>query len=408
MSEIFLKKFLNKNNIIKSGESIDYDIILEPTQQHWLYGLPFAESNNKGVGLSRDIRLVNQKPVTSRFQYSVKSTLNFSAEADGLSNLGRRVALELPDDFNPQSLRQAELWFAESNKNPEHYIQKVLSYFNSSFTYTLEPPLLGRNTVDDFLWNTQRGFCEHFASSFVFMMRAAGIPSRVVVGYQGGEFNLLEGFLRVSQADAHAWSEVWLSGKGWVRVDPTAAVAPSRIELGLNAALNQNEIELLSPAFSLKRYNYIAWVSMLAMNLEALEFKWHQLIMGYDQDSQSAFLRELLGKITPFRIALVLFGVAGFTVLLVFGWSWLVSPRQSRSPDRVLYQQFLKQLKVLGVEALPGEGPRSLADRIAVEKPSISDWVNAVVDDYELWVYAGNDSVIDKLKKNIKSPPLSA
>ncbi len=398
----------NKNDVVKRGSSVDYDIILEPTQQHWLYGLPFAEANKKSIGLARDLRLVNQKPITSRFQYSVKSTLDFSAELNGLSTLRERISLQLPDGFNPQSIQQANQWFEESNSNPEKYIQTLLNYFNSSFTYTLEPPLLGRETVDDFLWKTQRGFCEHFASSFVFMMRAVGIPSRVVVGYQGGQFNSLEGFLRVSQADAHAWSEVWLEDKGWVRVDPTAAVAPNRIESGLNAALNQNEISLLAPAFSLQRYNYIAWVNMLVMNLEALEFRWHQLIMGYDQDKQSLFLRKLLGEITPLRIAVVLFSVAGLTVLLVLFWFWWSTPKKSRSLDFIVYQQFLKKLKAFDIEEIPGEGPRSLANRVSVIKPSIADWAKQVVDEYESWVYAGDDSALDRLKETIKSSPRSA
>ncbi|MGH1470010.1 MAG: transglutaminase TgpA family protein [Cellvibrionaceae bacterium] len=396
----------NKNHLVKKGDSVEYEIILEPTQQHWLYGLPIADVNKKGVGITRDFRLVNQKPITTRFQYSVTSTLSFSAEINGLSKIGERSAIQLPESFNPQSIQTAKLWFEQSDKNSEKYIQKILTHFNSSFTYTLEPPLLGRDTVDDFLWKTQRGFCEHFASSFVFMMRAVGIPSRVVVGYQGGQFNSLEGFLRVSQSDAHAWSEVWLEGQGWTRVDPTAAVAPSRIESGLNAALNQNEIDLLSPAFSLQRYNYIAWVNVLMMNLEALEFKWHQIIMGYDQDNQSLLLKKLLGKITPLRIALVLLGVGGLTVLLVLFWFWCVAPKSASGLDVVLYRQFLKKLNAFGIEEIPGEGPRSLAHRTSEVNPAIASWAKQVVDEYESWIYAGDQSALNSLRKTINSSPI--
>lgn len=395
----------NRNPVIKRGESIQYNVILEPTQQHWLYGLPYAEATQRGIGETRDLRLVNQKPIRSRFQYSVKSTLDFSANVKGLSEFRLKNYLQLPEGFNPRAIQQANNWFEEVNRNPQDYIQKLLDFYHQSFVYTLEPPLLGRDTVDEFLFSTQRGFCEHFASSFVFMMRAAGIPSRVVVGYQGGQLNSLEGFLRVSQADAHAWSEVWLPGQGWTRVDPTAAVAPSRIESGLNAALNQNEINLLAPTFSLQRYNYIQWVNILMMNLEALEFKWHQLIMGYDKDTQSDFLKKLLGDITPLRIAMVLFAVGFFTVIMILGWFWWTTPRKTSALDVVLYQQFLKKLSALGIETNGSEGPRTLAARVSASHPNHSAWVNQVVSAYEAWVYAGNDQALDRLKQAIQSSP---
>src|ERR1039457_5975328 len=116
--------------------------------------------------------------------------------------------------------------------------ERALSYFREQgFVYTLEPPLLGRDSVDEFLFGSKSGFCEHYASSFVFLMRAAGVPARVVTGYQGGDINPVDGYMIVRQSDAHAWAEVWLKGRGWVRFDPTAAASPVRVESGIAAAV---------------------------------------------------------------------------------------------------------------------------------------------------------------------------
>ena len=149
--------------------------------------------------------------------------------------------LALPTGFNPRTVDMASRWRAEAGTGPgadERLVDRALAMFGAQpFRYTLQPPLLGRDSVDDFLFGTRAGFCEHYASAFAVLMRALGIPARIVTGYQGGERNPVDGYWLVRQADAHAWAEVWLAGRGWVRVDPTAAVAPQRIESGLRLPL---------------------------------------------------------------------------------------------------------------------------------------------------------------------------
>src|SRR5690606_20431075 len=210
------------------GEPVRYEVILEPTQQHWLFSLPLPTAIGSGLGYTPDFRVVSRQPVLQRTQYEVESHLNYTVAGHGLSDMERRRSLLLPASVNPQTRRMAKQWFAES-RNEQDYVNRILHYFQQEFIYTLEPPLLGHHSIDEFLWGSKQGFCEHFASAFAFMMRAAGIPARVVVGYQGGEVNPLKNFLVVRQADAHAWTEVWFAGQGWLRIDPTAAVAPERI-----------------------------------------------------------------------------------------------------------------------------------------------------------------------------------
>src|SRR5690606_23325885 len=160
----------------------------------------------------------------------------------------------------------------------------VLAYFRAEpFVYTLAPPTLGAEPVDEFLFGTRRGFCEHYASSFAFAMRAAGIPARLVAGYQGGERNPRTGTLQVHQFDAHAWAEVWLEGRGWVRVDPTAAVAPQRIERGIESAVRPGEFLAQAP-FSARRYRDVAWLNQLRLQLDQVNYQWTRWVVNYAGD----------------------------------------------------------------------------------------------------------------------------
>lgn len=380
------------------GDPIHYEVILEPTQQHWLYALPTPNSEQVDIGFARDYRLVSRRPVRNRHRYQVTSHLDFSIAAEGLSPLVQGRELRLPEGSNPRAQQQANQWMAEA-PDERAYIQRVLQYFNQQFSYTLDPPLLGQHPVDDFLWESQRGFCEHFASAFVVMMRAAGIPARVVTGYQGGELNPLKDFLVVKQADAHAWSEVWLAGEGWVRVDPTAAVAPERIEFGLNGALSAADTELLDSAFSLDNYSRLPLFNLIRLRLEVLEYDWHRWVMSYDQDRQSGLLHALLGAVTPLRIAAVLL-LSGFLLLMLIGASLLLSGRKRvKDPGEKQYRRFLRKLKAHGVNRRTGEGPRSLALRIGEERPDLSRWARGVTTFYERYVYADERDALEKLRK---------
>jgi protein-glutamine gamma-glutamyltransferase len=391
-----------RQSIATAGEPIAYEVILEPTQQHWLYGLPVSHSSENDIGFTQDYRLVSRQPVSSRYQYRVESHLTYSLAADELPPLVRRLSLYLPENVNPRTRQQAEQWRIEAG-DAKVYIERVLSYFNRELTYTLQPPFLGRHSVDEFLWQSKRGFCEHFASAFVVMMRAAGVPARVVVGYQGGELNPLKHFLVVRQADAHAWSEVWLAGQGWVRVDPTAAVAPQRIESGLENALSTAEAELLDDPFSLQGYDRVPLLNLLRLRLEVLEYDWHRWVMGYDRNRQYELLRNLLGAVTPVRLAGLLL-LTGILLFLLIGGSLLLSGRQSvKDPGEKLYRRFLWRLKMCGMECRAGEAPRSLARRVTTERPDLNAWVRQVTHSYERYTYAGVTEELARLRRLVKN-----
>ncbi|GAB1259748.1 transglutaminase TgpA family protein [Aurantivibrio plasticivorans] len=380
------------------GRPIRYNVIMEPTQQHWLYAIPTARSNEEAVRVTGDNRLVRRKPIGTRISYSVESYLNFAFQMDSLPSHIRRRNTYLPDGFNAESIATAHQWLNEVGNDERAYMQKVLNYFRSDFVYTLSPPLLGRHSVDEFMWKTRRGFCEHFASSFTVMMRAAGIPARVVAGYQGGKWNPLENFLRVSQAEAHAWSEVWFEGEGWVRVDPTAWVAPNRIESGIDAALSVDEVPLLTGTLSLERFSHLSFINNLKLRLEAIEYQWQSTVMGYNQEQQTAFLRRLLGDITPMRIALLLIG-SGAVILAAIGVSLLISMRQQRMTlaDKY-YHKFLKRLSTLGIERGKGEPPRTFARRSMSALPDQADWIEQVSTAYETYTYQNDAAQLEVLR----------
>ncbi|TQV67702.1 DUF3488 domain-containing protein [Exilibacterium tricleocarpae] len=383
-----------------SGSSRTYEVIMEPSHQPWLFALATPRDYSTGISLTRDFRLVYREPVGKRLRYRVTSYPDYRLEAQPLPDWRLRQELQLPDDFNPRARRQAQEWYRDAGST-EAYVERLLDYYNSDFTYTLEPPPLGRDSVDEFLWGTKRGFCEHFAGSFVFMLRAAGVPARVVVGYLGGELNPLEGYLQVRQYDAHAWAEVWLRGRGWVRVDPTGAVAPERIEADLRSALSEQESQLVSGVLALDRYRAIAWLNRLRLQWDALNYRWHRRVLGYDSTMQAGLLRQLLGEVSPLRVALLVIGVGG-AILGLIALRVLLKGRKPRpSPATRQYQRFVRKLSRAGLARAPGEPPRDFARRVATRRPDLEQAVLAITDLYERISYAGQAALVPELRRSV-------
>lgn len=341
---------INKNIIPnKTDDGLRYEIVLEPTNTRWLYGIPYAEILTTLLDNRLDDTIVRStsnevfidKPVTQRIQYAVDSSLNFSFNE---TNESLRQALLLPRDFNPRTIAMAQQWQRES-QSTQDYINRVLRFYNQNFRYTLSPPKLGKNTADEFLFETQSGFCEHFASSFVILMRAAGIPARVVTGYQGGEWNADDRYLLVRQYDAHAWAEVWIAQKGWVRIDPTAAVAPNRIEQGLLDSLPETEQSLMEP----RALPSFAWINRLALKWDSMNYSWQRWVLSYDQEQQSKWLQKLLGEVTATRMAILLVA-PGMIMLTVFGLLAIRNRDKPKSKKIKLYYLLLRKLKRMGVD----------------------------------------------------------
>ncbi|PCJ18675.1 MAG: transglutaminase [Gammaproteobacteria bacterium] len=363
-----------------------YEVTLEPSDQTWLFGLDMPLSRQKGIGLSRDFRLLAKAPIDSVFRYQAESIVGINVDLD-LPPWIKARALQLPEGTNYRALALAKRWRLRAGSD-RGMIAKVLSHFNTQpFVYTLRTDKLGDNIVDDFLFDTQRGFCIHYAGSFSFLMRAAGIPARVVVGYLGGELNTLGDYLLVHQFDAHAWVEVWLEGEGWVRIDPTGAVAPERIESGIEQALAAENSFLDGVMFSALKYRDIAFINNLRLSVDYINMVWHERVLGYDSDLQNEFLVRLLGEVSPRRIAMALF-LSGLLVMLLV--SLLLFSQRSRKktdPITLIYLKFCEKMSKAGITRMKGEGPDAFASRIETDYMQLGDSVTKITQAFSQLVY---------------------
>merc|ERR1711879_616729 len=265
------------SNTANDDEITRYEIIQEPTAKHWLFTLKHGTALERGTGVTSTGLLVSKRPVHQRKRYQGVSD-PYNPMLSSLRARQRRHNLSLPDAVNPRARAWAERQFSTA-ADPMAFAVQVMEHFNQQeYFYTLSPPELGSNDIDAFLFDTRQGFCAHYAGALVFLARSVGIPARVVAGYQGGEWNPQEKYLTVRQFDAHAWTELWIDGKGWLRVDPTAAVAPERIESGLEAALKEEQSFLEGDLLSPHRFRGINWVNSIRMKLDSLNYLWHRWV----------------------------------------------------------------------------------------------------------------------------------
>ena len=267
---------------------VNYKVILEPTQQNWLFGLDYPFSEQPDINTTSEFTLSKDQPVTQQLRYDVLQFAQMRIDPV-LTEVSRRENLALPNEGNPQARALAKQLFEQSGSDPVRYIAAIEQWINrTEFRYTLSPPRLNTNRIDEFLFETKAGFCEHYSSSFTFMLRAAGIPARVVAGYQGGEPSRNGNVWEVRQMDAHAWTEVWLEGQGWVRVDPTAFVAPERVEQGMNTMTEQQGAAMFgngaSAQISYQQYQMLQTLRRLS---DQASYYWQKDVVGYDQDKQA-------------------------------------------------------------------------------------------------------------------------
>jgi protein-glutamine gamma-glutamyltransferase len=353
-----------------SGKPYDYEVTLEPHNHNWLFALELAAKVPPNASVTREYMLLSRAPVRNRVRYELRSYTQFTeGGADDADEL--RPGLQLPAGFNPRSRRLAEEW-AAGGATAAEIAQKALGYFREQgFVYTLEPPLLGRHSVDEFLFGSKRGFCEHYASSFVFLMRAAGVPARVVTGYQGGEINPVDDYMIVRQSDAHAWAEVWLKGRGWVRFDPTAAVSPVRVESGVAAAVPETD------PLPLMARTTLYWLRGLRYNWDALANKWNQLVLGYNPDRQREFLSRIgMNEPSWENMVLTLFwAVGGLLALLT---AWLLRRMRTSDPVQRLWLRFCNKLRRKGSPRSQHEGPADFVARAAGRYPGEAERIHAI------------------------------
>jgi transglutaminase-like putative cysteine protease len=356
------------------GDPVEYEITLEAHNRHWLYALDMPAGVPPNARVTSEYQIISLSPVRTRLRYEMRSYPRYRA-AGGSERPDLREALELPTEYNPRAQRLAKEWRSAS-ADDAGVVRQALQYFRSNgFVYTLEPALLGRDTVDEFLFNTREGFCEHYSSSFVFLMRAAGIPARVVTGYQGGALNPVDEYMIVRDSDAHAWAEVWLGAQGWVRVDPTAAAAPIRVERGIAEAVPQ------TGGLPLMIRQNLEWLRSIRNNWDALANQWNQWVLGYNPDRQREML-SWLGVQHPSwqSMAMLLFwSIAG--VILATGL-WLVFRIRRESAVQRAWLRFCAKLRRAGLERAPSEGPVHYARRAAGRLPQRADSIRAIADLY--------------------------
>ena len=295
----------------------NYQIILEPTQQNWLFGLDYPFAQQQDVSITSNFTLLKDQPVTQQLRYEVSQFSPMSIDPI-LTDESRRMNLALPNDGNPKARALAQQLFAQSGSNPARYIAAIEHWINQTdFSYTLSPPRLNNNRIDEFLFETKAGFCEHYSSSFTFMMRAAGIPARVVAGYQGGEPSRGGDVWEVRQMDAHAWTEVWLEGQGWVRVDPTAFVAPERVEQGMDAMTQSQGAAMFgNGAGAQLDYQQYQMLQTLRRLSDQASYYWQKDVVGYDQDKQADSLLKWF-NIKSIMQQIIWLAVSAITVMAI-------------------------------------------------------------------------------------------
>ena len=350
---------------------INYTVTVEPHSRRWLFALDLPARVPPRSQITNDFQLLYQTAVNNRFRYEMTSHLRYRNNSEPGSYDLRR-ALQLPPNTNLRSVELA-VKMRKAAVDERAYISSVLEMFrNQNFFYTTAPPPLHDNPVDEFLFSTRAGFCEHYASSFAVLMRAAGIPARIVTGYQGGELNTVGNYLTVRQADAHAWVEVWLNNDGWVRVDPTAAVSPARIEAGVVAAVPASE------ALPMLRGEY-AWLREERLTWDSLANSWNQVVLGYTQDRQRQLMRQVgIDDATWKSLATIMVVATGVITLLLA--ALMLRKLRAMRPDPIAaaYARFCRRLARHGVARHPSEGPDAFCKRASIIRPELASAIGSI------------------------------
>ena len=378
------------------GERVDYDVTLEPTRQQWVFALdiPYSWSLSQTF-MGPQQQLARSIPIDQRIDYSASSFTDYRVQTE----LSRQYQLwysDLPEGRNPRTAQLAMEMRAAASSDRD-FVNAVLQKLNQEeFYYTLEPPPLGSNPVDRFLFETRRGFCEHYASAFSVMMRSVGIPTRIVLGYHGGELNPLGGHLIVRQSDAHAWTEVWIAGLGWHRVDPTAAVAPERIEMSATDAAFDGVGESWGFAAPSRLLH------QMTLTWDALNAKWNEWVLGYGPGTQNSFMKWLgMNEPSWRKMLLTLVGlVIGIIMLISLAMVLRYLP-PAKDKASILYQRFVKKS---GIDLNTGETAHLFARRVRAAGRIPAPTVEAVTEAYLDARYGlGGEAAFARLKEAVET-----
>lgn len=368
----------------------DYNVQLEPNERNWLFALDYPATVPPDTRLTMDFQLVRRKPVIQLMEYAVISNPDF-VDTPSLSTALRGLSLQLPEDRNPRSRALMERWRRETPDDRE-LLRRVLNHFNQEeFHYSLDAPRLGFHAVDEFLFDSRTGFCEHYASTFTVLMRMAGIPARIVTGYQGGWYSEIGNYLLVRQSDAHAWAEVWLAGSGWTRVDPTAAVSPLRVQRGSLGALG-------APRHILD----YTWLRSLRNSADVIQQRWNDWVIEYGARRQARLFAPLgMDRATPYMLIGALALAIALLSAIVFPFVLRFRGPGEKDPVKQIWRKFLNRLRKAGFESSPSDGAMELAAAASVRLPGQAEPITRIANLYTRSRYAADPPPFHELRQAI-------
>ncbi|MDM8536092.1 DUF3488 and transglutaminase-like domain-containing protein [Desulfobacterales bacterium HSG17] len=368
------------NALLKKEALVNYAITLEPHKKKWLFALDMPGSVPQTTELLNDHTLYSKQRIKNRIVYQLTSFLDYNTGA--IAPWGK-IALQMPSSGNPKARELAAQWRKRAN-SPEEIAAMAMDYFaDNDFYYTLQPPLLGRDPIDDFLFNSRQGYCEHYASAFTFLMRAAKIPARVVGGYLGGEQNPYGDYMIVRQSDAHAWSEIWIKSRGWVRMDPTLAVSPERVERGVRQALSAEDLSRLGSFTNLGALTDM--LRSVQFGWDAVNAYWTLWFVSYEFENQQELFFRLgiapgswTAALKAILLAMVL--IAFFITLFIF--ALYSSSEDKKDPVKKVYDNFCKKMTKAGIPREPDQGPVTFAETIIELRQDLKVQVSEITDIY--------------------------
>lgn len=365
-----------------AADDLRYQVMLEPSDRNWLYTLDLATGFPADSSRTIEGIVERDRPVTSLYPYEAWAALDQPVPLLAAPALQRTYGLELPHERNPRTAALGRSWRAAIGDDPMALAQRAMTHIRSeNFGYSLSPPpLVGAHRIDEFLFETRLGFCEHYAAAFVVLMRSAGVPARVVTGYLGGEYNRVGKYWIVRNSDAHAWAEILVEGRGWIRADPTAAIAPERVDQSGSAFAGQNYGD------------DIEWLRSLRERADAARAWWNNTIVRFDSLRQEAFFANIGINPADWRHVAAWMGggiaLIGLLTALVF---FLQRQRTPVDPALRVYRRFLKDLSRRGVTAAAPEGASDLGRRASRTLPALAEPIKALVTAYEAARYGVPD-----------------
>ncbi len=369
-------------------DPVRYEVMLEPTSTTDLlvFDLPIKAPDSSR--LSYEFTAMVREPIEDVQRYQGESSLQ-PVFVEPLDEVSRLLALRLPSELNPRTRQLAQRWLSE-NPDPIVLANRFQSWIRQDFIYTIDAPILARDTADDFLFNTKRGFCQHFSSSFAVFMRSAGIPTRVVTGFVGGRYNKLGDYWILYGKDAHAWNEIWVEGRGWVRIDPTAAVAPENI---LDTVDDLQGAENFADTMLSTTFETSDW----------LRRSWNELVLGYNASRQKNLLRPL-GLDTEDAKQLTFVFIFGAALALALTLMLLLRQRREdlHEVERA-WRFFIRKMRKRSLVKLPCEPATGFAERIAQlyqgTTPELVERVNELCQRYTQWRYENKEFNAGEIKQ---------